>query len=227
MSFVKQGEFNDRFTTLADKPNKTASEMKALFESQPAELRDTVNNALDLLMSVADEASGADNIGMTAIAETGENATVQAVIEALIARLKAITDSASGADLIGATAIADLDGATVQALLESLKTYADGLDTAQTEALEGKSDTTHNHDGTYEPVISKNTGFNLSKSDAVDSDSSTTLATSKAVKTVQDGVVAHRAETMPHKFTDGATVYRWGFRSVDGQPQFIYEEVSE
>ncbi|MDK4475565.1 hypothetical protein MWG05_11990, partial [Fusobacterium necrophorum] len=39
-----------------------------------------------------------------------------------------------------------------------------------------------------EPKISKLSGFNLSKSDADDLDSSTTLATSKAVKKVKDAL---------------------------------------
>jgi len=39
----------------------------------------------------------------------------------LLSELEATTDGASGADKIGATAIADLDGTTVQALLESIR----------------------------------------------------------------------------------------------------------
>jgi hypothetical protein len=80
MALTKQGTFIDRFTTLTDKPNKTATEMKALFESQPAELKTTLNNALDLLMATTDGASGADNIGVTAI--TGwAGVTPQAILE--------------------------------------------------------------------------------------------------------------------------------------------------
>jgi hypothetical protein len=40
-------------------------------------------------------------------------------------------------------------------------------------------------------------------------------------------VVAHKADSMPHKFVDGVTTYRWAFRTLNGQPQFIYEEVVE
>ena len=36
---------------------------------------------------------------------------------------------------------------------------------------------------------------------------------------------AHLADLMPHRFTDNIKTYRWGFRIVDGSPQFIYEEV--
>jgi hypothetical protein len=38
-------------------------------------------------------------------------------------------------------------------------------------------------------------------------------------------ITAHVDAAMPHKFEDDGTVYRWGFRTVDGAPQFIYEEV--
>lgn len=90
------------------------------------ELRDYLNNTLlAAIAAVTDGASGADNTGMTVITETGANATVQSVIEALITRIKAVTDSASGADLVGATAITGWTGATVQAILESAKTIVD------------------------------------------------------------------------------------------------------
>lgn len=35
----------------------------------------------------------------------------------------------------------------------------------------------------------------------------------------------HLKEMMPHKFVDGGKTYRWGFRTVNGEPQMIYEEV--
>jgi len=38
-------------------------------------------------------------------------------------------------------------------------------------------------------------------------------------------LMSHKADSMPHQFIDGATTYRWGFRTLNGQPQFIYEEV--
>lgn len=73
------------------------------------------------LQAETDGASGADYIGVTPIAETGDADTVQEILEAIITRLKAIADSSSGADLIGATAIASLGtAATVQAILEAL-----------------------------------------------------------------------------------------------------------
>lgn len=38
-------------------------------------------------------------------------------------------------------------------------------------------------------------------------------------------VTQHLDDTMPHKFIDGGKIYRWGFRTVNGEPQMIYEEV--
>ena len=35
----------------------------------------------------------------------------------------------------------------------------------------------------------------------------------------------HTQLDMPHQFVDGLVTYRWGFRVVDGEPQFVYEEV--
>ena len=75
------------------------------------------------LSSVVDNSSGADLIGVTAITETGANATVQSVIEALITRLKAVTNDSSGADLLGMTAITETGAnATVQSIIEALIT---------------------------------------------------------------------------------------------------------
>lgn len=36
---------------------------------------------------------------------------------------------------------------------------------------------------------------------------------------------AHLAETMPHRYTDGTTAYRWGLKIVDGVVTMVYEEV--
>lgn len=89
------------------------------------EVRQSLITLIDELQSVVDASSGADNVGMTPITVLGAQTTVQATIEALVTRLQATTDSASGADLICATGISGLTGASVQALLESLKGYVD------------------------------------------------------------------------------------------------------
>lgn len=36
----------------------------------------------------------------------------------------------------------------------------------------------------------------------------------------------HKADTMPHKFVDGDTTYRWGLKVVNGVVTMVYEEVS-
>lgn len=103
--------------TSADLDGVSASDAKA--PSQKA--------VRDFLAAVADGAAGADRVGATPIAETGAAATVQAILEALVTRIKAVTDSASGGDLVGLTAIAGWAGTTVQAVLEAAKVYVDGL----------------------------------------------------------------------------------------------------
>jgi hypothetical protein len=35
----------------------------------------------------------------------------------------------------------------------------------------------------------------------------------------------HLADTMPHRFVDGATTYRWGLAVIDGVVNMVYEEV--
>jgi hypothetical protein len=97
------------------------TEVQAAFDSRAEENLTDINNIKTTLRSVTDGDSGADNVGMTPIAETGNANKVQTIIEALITRLKATTDNASGADLIGATAVTNLDGSTVQALVESIR----------------------------------------------------------------------------------------------------------
>ena len=48
-------------------------------------------------------------------------------INALVGILNSVADSSSGADNIAMTAVSGLSGATVQAIIESLKTYTDSL----------------------------------------------------------------------------------------------------
>src|SRR5699024_4885961 len=45
------------------------------------------------------------------------------------------------------------------------------------------------------------------------------------VTSVGESLTTHLAESMPHQFVDGLKKYRWGFRTLNGRPQFIYEEV--
>jgi len=73
---------------------------------------------------------------------------LKTILNTLIAVLEATTDNSSGADNLGATAISGLSGATVQSLLEALKTYIDEVSTTQTEALTAHK-TSADHDGRY------------------------------------------------------------------------------
>lgn len=50
-------------------------------------------------------------------------------------------------------------------------------------------------------------------------------AISGATTEVQQQLTTHLTESMPHTFVDNGKTYRWGFRTVDGEPEFIYEEV--
>lgn len=47
----------------------------------------------------------------------------------------------------------------------------------------------------------------------------------EAVNKVNRALTEHLDEIMPHKFLDNGKWYRWGFRTVSGEPQIIYEEV--
>lgn len=42
---------------------------------------------------------------------------------------------------------------------------------------------------------------------------------------LQTEFTTHLDESMPHRFVDNGKKYRWGFRTVNGEPEFIYEEV--
>lgn len=119
--------------------------------------RDEINTLITLLNSVTDGSSGADSVAMTPITDTGANATVQSIVEALITKLKAITDNASGADFVGATGIAGLTGASVQALLESLKIYVDSINSTQDTAL-ATHKTSVDHDTRYYTETELNAG---------------------------------------------------------------------
>lgn len=47
----------------------------------------------------------------------------------------------------------------------------------------------------------------------------------QSVTQVKTDLTTHLDEIMPHKFLDNGKWYRWGFRTVNGEPQMIYEEV--
>jgi len=49
--------------------------------------------------------------------------------------------------------------------------------------------------------------------------------TAETVKGVSDSLAEHQADTMPHRFVDGATTYKWGLSVVAGVVTMNYEEV--
>lgn len=109
---------------LPDHPSQTgftAAQLKAAFDAiANEEVKTTINGIIDDVIATSDGASGADQVGATAITDL-DGATVQAILESLRNKLKSTVDNASGADFIGATAISNLDGTTVQAILESIR----------------------------------------------------------------------------------------------------------
>ena len=48
-----------------------------------------------------------------------------------------------------------------------------------------------------------------------------------AINEVKNEMADHQIDSMPHRYVDNGILYRWGFRTLDGKPQIIYEEVTE
>lgn len=48
---------------------------------------------------------------------------------------------------------------------------------------------------------------------------------SGAINEVKNEMKSHVIDPMPHMYVDDGKTYRWGFRTVNGEPQIIYEEV--
>lgn len=46
-----------------------------------------------------------------------------------------------------------------------------------------------------------------------------------AINEVKNDMKSHVIDPMPHMFVDNGKTYRWGFRTVNGEPQIISEEV--
>jgi hypothetical protein len=76
MALTPKSAFIDDFTTLADKPNKTASEMKALFESQPGEMLTYINDTQIKEITEGAYNYGVSIVGTDAYAVTITNVTV-------------------------------------------------------------------------------------------------------------------------------------------------------
>lgn len=46
-----------------------------------------------------------------------------------------------------------------------------------------------------------------------------------SITDLQNSFNEHLIASMPHRFFDNGKWHRWGFRTVDGEPQIIFEEV--
>lgn len=148
MPFQKMQDFTFKHSEQQDAiyTEYTAQQIKALFDSQGAELR----IALNLLIDALNSTEGASNIGTQSIQDV-DGETIQQMLKSIRDKLKAKADGSSGADYINATAIEGLTGETVQSLLEALKTFVDNTKTT----LDNKIETTKS---TLESSISTTLG---------------------------------------------------------------------
>ncbi|OMF38772.1 hypothetical protein BK133_00785 [Paenibacillus sp. FSL H8-0548] len=83
-----------------------------------------INDNLNIVQSLGDRPNALDGLSAAALKakfDEAANLIKNYINTVLITELAAVTDNDSGADNIGTTSIADLDGATVQAILESLR----------------------------------------------------------------------------------------------------------
>ncbi|MGS0763703.1 hypothetical protein [Syntrophomonas curvata] len=47
----------------------------------------------------------------------------------------------------------------------------------------------------------------------------------KSLEQMNSELIAHKADTMPHRFTDAGKTYKWGLKTASGVAVLIYEEV--
>lgn len=125
----------------ADRPQRSAADMKAIFDSNSNQLKTALNNLIDALT-----ASGAGDIGAKVEGMAGNN------VQALIAELKGLIDAIeeytdslktpNGAANVGAE-VSGITGDNIAAVLTALKTLCDRVDTT------GDGDLFLKNDGTY------------------------------------------------------------------------------
>lgn len=168
----------------------TPDEVWAKLDLPPEEVRTKLNAVITLFNSVVDGASGADNVAMTPITAIGTQATVQAIVEALVTRIQSVVVDTSGAKFIGVETIAGLTGNDVRTLLIALKTLADGYDTYQTSAL-GTHKTSSDHNGQYYTKTDLNAG-QLDSRYYTETESNARYATSTDVQNVVLGQIPNR-----------------------------------
>lgn len=125
----------------ADRPQRSAADMKAIFDSNSNQLKKALNGLIDALTQ-----SGGGDIGASVEGMAGNN------VQALIAELKGLIDAVeeytdslktpSGAASVGAE-VSGITGDNIAAVLTALKTLCDRVDTT------GDGDLFLKNDGTY------------------------------------------------------------------------------
>lgn len=81
------------------------------------------------------------------------------------------------------------------------------------------------------PDVTGNVTLNIPEPDLIEYATKTEIndlagiGNTKTVKQLDDALTTHLAEEMPHTYMDGTKKYRWGFRTKNGVPQFIREEI--
>ncbi len=89
MAFEKMGIFTFNHADQADELNLPADTAKQKFDSRASELKTAINKVVDLLNATTDGASGADNVGATAISGV-TGTTVQAQMKSMKGLVDAI-----------------------------------------------------------------------------------------------------------------------------------------
>jgi hypothetical protein len=136
MAFTKMGDFTFNHIDQPDELNIPADSAKEKFDSRAEELKTALNNAIDLLSSVTDGNSGADNVGATAIDDlTGEN------VQALLESLKTLVDGKAVIDHNHDADYAPVDLAGEGRTTETVKGNADDLADLQQEVDGHKAET--------------------------------------------------------------------------------------
>jgi hypothetical protein len=148
MAFEKMGIFTFNHAEQPDELNVAADIAKANFDSRANELKTVLNKVVDLLNATTDGASGADNVGATAV-DGLTGTTVQTILE----ELKTLVDAKETPT--GAQAKAN----TAE---EQAKTYADGQvgdlagEGRTTETVKGNADAHIAHLADYASFITNN-----------------------------------------------------------------------
>lgn len=125
----------------ADRPRRSAADMKAIFDSNSNQLKEALNGLIDALAQ-----SGGGDIGASVEGMAGNNVqTLIAELKGLIDAVEEYTDSLktpNGAANVGAE-VSGITGDNIAAVLAALKALCDRVDTT------GDGDLFLKNDGTY------------------------------------------------------------------------------